>query len=150
MKSVLGITIVTAVIFLSGISVSFYLVGHTDDTITDEKSYTENWEKNEQHRREIEKNPTKKISTKYLCSKIANNEVIEVKGTITNTSSMATFKDLNYKVEFYDSENTILATTTITIQQYITPGKTHSLNEKFLVSDAVKRVELVLLDAKAI
>jgi hypothetical protein len=77
-----------------------------------------------------ESNPTKylSVSGKWWLN-FSNSTVIE--GDIYSSATLATFKDVNLKVEFLSQTGTILGTDYFTVYQYVSPGRSAHFKQKF-------------------
>ncbi len=149
MKRLIALSVFIIVVFSFIINCSNYFKGISNDSIEMSQSQHKQYEKSEELRRAEERNPNKNISTRYVCWKNANDEII-VEGYINNHSSVATFKDVTFKVDFYSETNDLLQTATFEKDGYLIPDKEVYIKQKFNIGKMVKRVQLVMLDAKVI
>jgi hypothetical protein len=72
-----------------------------------------------------------------------------VKGTITNTATVATFKDIQVELYFYSKTGTLLEKDLETIFETLGPGKTTEFKTKYFTPKGTDSVGLKVLGAKS-
>ena len=94
-------------------------------------------------------NPTKYLSVKFTWKDdfFTTNTIIE--GDITNTSSIATFKDMTVEVLFYSKTNTELHKSSFIVYEYSKPGSTVHFKRKLAYNNkTVASISAHVSDAK--
>jgi hypothetical protein len=66
---------------------------------------------------------------------------------LTNAATVANFKDVMLKVDFFSKTNTIIATENVSIYEKINPGQTISYKKKIYVSKDVANVHITVIGA---
>ena len=71
-----------------------------------------------------------------------------VKGNITNKATVATYKDVDIKLDFYSKTRTLLETDKETVYEVIAPGQSKSFKTKYFAPKGTDSVALTVLGAK--
>lgn len=73
-----------------------------------------------------------------------------VKGTITNKATVATYKDVDVKLDFYSKTGTLLETDKETVFEIIAPGQTKNFKTKYFAPKGTDSVALSVTAAKVV
>ncbi|MDQ6756671.1 MAG: FxLYD domain-containing protein [Bacteroidota bacterium] len=73
-----------------------------------------------------------------------------VKGTITNKASVATYKDVDVKLDFYSKTGTLLETDKETVYEIIAPGQSKNFKTKYFAPKGTDSVVLFVTGAKVV
>ncbi|HEY8690583.1 MAG TPA: FxLYD domain-containing protein [Chitinophagaceae bacterium] len=73
-----------------------------------------------------------------------------VKGTITNKATVATYKDVDVKLDFYSKTGTLLETDKETVFEVIGPGQSKNFKTKYFAPKGTDSVALSVTAAKNI
>ncbi len=73
-----------------------------------------------------------------------------VKGTITNKASVATYKDVDVKLDFYSKTKTLLETDKEIIYEVIGPGESKNFKTKYFAPKGTDSVALTITAAKIV
>jgi hypothetical protein len=73
-----------------------------------------------------------------------------VKGTISNKATVASFKDIDVKLEFYSKTGTLLETDHETIYEVIAPGESKNFKTKYFAPKGSDSVALHVVGAKSL
>ena len=71
-----------------------------------------------------------------------------VKGTITNKATVATYKDVDVKLDFYSKTGTLLESDKETIFEIIAPGQSKNFKTKYFAPKGTDSVALAVTGAK--
>lgn len=71
-----------------------------------------------------------------------------VKGTITNKATVATYKDVDVKLDFYSKTGTLLETDKETVFEVIPPGQSKNFKTKYFAPKGTDSVALSVTAAK--
>ncbi len=71
-----------------------------------------------------------------------------VKGTITNKASVATYKDVDVKLDFYSKTKTLLETDKEIVYEIIGPGESKNFKTKYFAPKGTDSVVLSVTGAK--
>ena len=71
-----------------------------------------------------------------------------VKGTITNKATVASYKDVDVKLDFYSKTGTLLETDKETVYEVIAPGQSKNFKTKYFAPKGTDSVVLSVLAAK--
>lgn len=92
-------------------------------------------------------NPTNYISGRARSRQNLINQTV-LEGTLTNSATLAAFKDIVLQVDFLSKTNSIITTQNITIYEQINPGQTTTFKTKIFVSKEVVDATLKIVGAK--
>ena len=73
-----------------------------------------------------------------------------IKGTLTNKATVASYKDVDVKLDFYSKTGTLLETDKETVYETIRPGQSKSFKTKYFAPKGSDSVALKVLDAKIV
>jgi hypothetical protein len=73
-----------------------------------------------------------------------------VKGTITNKATVATYKDVDVKLDFYSKTKTLLETDKEIIYEVIGPGESKNFKTKYFAPKGTDSVALTITAAKIV
>lgn len=71
-----------------------------------------------------------------------------VKGNITNKATVATYKDVDIKLDFYSKTRTLLQTDKETVYEVIPPGQSKNFKTKYFAPKGTDSVGLTVTGAK--
>jgi len=71
-----------------------------------------------------------------------------VKGTITNKATVASYKDVDVKLDFYSKTGTLLETDKETVYEIIAPGQSKNFKTKYFAPKGTDSVALSIIAAK--
>ena len=71
-----------------------------------------------------------------------------VKGTVTNKATVATYKDVDVKLDFYSKTGTLLETDKETVFEIIGPGQSKNFKTKYFAPKGTDSVALTVTAAK--
>ncbi len=71
-----------------------------------------------------------------------------VKGTITNNATVASYKDVDVKLDFYSKTGTLLETDKETVYEIIAPGQSKNFKTKYFAPKGTDSVALSVTAAK--
>lgn len=71
-----------------------------------------------------------------------------VKGTITNKATVASYKDVDVKLDFYSKTGTLLETDKETVFEIIAPGQSKNFKTKYFAPKGTDSVALAVTAAK--
>ncbi len=71
-----------------------------------------------------------------------------VKGTITNKATVAAYKDVDVKLDFYSKTGTLLETDKETVYEIIAPGQSKNFKTKYFAPKGTDSVALAVTGAK--
>lgn len=71
-----------------------------------------------------------------------------VKGTITNKATVAIYKDVDIKLDFYSKTKTLLETDKEIVYEIIGPGESKNFKTKYFAPKGTDSVALTVTDAK--
>ena len=71
-----------------------------------------------------------------------------IKGSITNKATVASYKDVDVKLEFYSKTGTLLETDHETVYEEIAPGESKSFKTKYFAPKGSDSVALHVVSAK--
>ena len=71
-----------------------------------------------------------------------------VKGTITNKATVASYKDVDIKLDFYSKTGTLLETDKETVYEIIAPGQSKNFKTKYFAPKGTDSVALSITAAK--
>lgn len=71
-----------------------------------------------------------------------------VKGTITNKATVASYKDVDVKLDFYSKTGTLLETDKETVYEIINPGQSKNFKTKYFAPKGTDSVALSITGAK--
>ena len=71
-----------------------------------------------------------------------------VKGTITNKATVASYKDVDVKLDFYSKTGTLLETDKETVYEVIAPGQSKNFKTKYFAPKGTDSVALAVTAAK--
>lgn len=113
-------------------------------------SSQENYEQNKMSLEDQEKaNPTQFLSTDGTYRGNLFGGKMTLTGTITNSATVATFKDVNLLVHFYSKTQTEISSETYVIYEFVPPGQTINFESKVNVPDGTESVGWDVLSASA-
>ena len=96
-----------------------------------------------------EKDPASFIVVKGSSRKNIVGQTV-VRGTLVNKASVATFKDVDIKLNFYSRTKALLETDRETIYQILNPGESQNFKTKYFAPKGTDSVGLEVLGAKVI
>lgn len=73
-----------------------------------------------------------------------------IRGTVSNTASVATFKDVDIKLSFYSKTKALLETDKETIFEMLEPGESKDFKTKYFAPKGTDSVALQVLGAKVV
>jgi hypothetical protein len=73
-----------------------------------------------------------------------------VKGTITNKATVATYKDVDVKLDFYSKTGTLLESDKETVYEIIGPGQSKNFKTKYFAPKGTDSVALAVTAAKVV
>lgn len=73
-----------------------------------------------------------------------------IKGTITNKATVATYKDVDVKLDFYSKTGTLLETDKETVFEIIAPGQSKNFKTKYFAPKGTDSVALSVTAAKVV
>ena len=73
-----------------------------------------------------------------------------VKGTITNKATVASYKDVDVKLDFYSKTGTLLETDKETVYEIIAPGQSKNFKTKYFAPKGTDSVALSITAAKVV
>ena len=73
-----------------------------------------------------------------------------VKGSVTNKATVASFKDVDLKLEFYSKTGTLLETDHEVVYEVIAPGESKNFKTKYFAPKGSDSVALHVVSAKAV
>jgi len=73
-----------------------------------------------------------------------------VKGTITNKATVASYKDVDVKLDFYSKTGTLLETDKETVYEVIGPGQSKNFKTKYFAPKGTDSVALAVTAAKVV
>ena len=73
-----------------------------------------------------------------------------VKGTITNKATVASYKDVDVKLDFYSKTGTLLETDKETVYEIIGPGQSKNFKTKYFAPKGTDSVALAVTAAKVV
>ena len=115
----------------------------------DKKFDSENYEKVKETLADKEKNnPARFLSVSNKDHKNIIGQTV-VKGTITNSATVCTYKDVELRLSFYSKTATKLDEVVETIYETIAPGKTVKFKTKYFAPKGTDSVAILILKAKA-
>lgn len=124
----------------------FILSCNSENAVKEKDSYNET--KTSLLKKE-EKNPARFIVVKGNSKKNIVGQTV-VKGTLHNTASVATFKDVDIKLTFYSKTKALLETDRETIYQILNPGESQDFKTKYFAPKGTDSVALEVIGAKVI
>ena len=124
----------------------FFLSCNSENAVKEKDSYNET--KTSLLKKE-EKNPARFIVVKGNSKKNIVGQTV-VKGTLHNTASVATFKDIDIKLTFFSKTKALLETDRETIYQILNPGETQDFKTKYFAPKGTDSVALEVIGAKVI
>lgn len=71
-----------------------------------------------------------------------------VKGTVTNKATVASYKDVDVKLDFYSKTGTLLETDKETVYEIIAPGQSKNFKTKYFAPKGTDSVALAVTAAK--
>ncbi len=71
-----------------------------------------------------------------------------IKGTLTNTATVASYKDVDIKLDFYSKTGTLLETDKETVYEVIAPGQSKNFKTKYFAPKGTDSVALMVISAK--
>ncbi|MEO7293082.1 MAG: FxLYD domain-containing protein [Ginsengibacter sp.] len=71
-----------------------------------------------------------------------------VKGTITNKATVASYKDVDVKLDFYSKTGTLLETDKETVFEVIAPGQSKNFKTKYFAPKGTDSIALAVTAAK--
>ena len=71
-----------------------------------------------------------------------------VKGTVTNKATVASYKDVDVKLDFYSKTGTLLESDKETVYEVIGPGQSKNFKTKYLAPKGTDSVALAVTGAK--
>lgn len=71
-----------------------------------------------------------------------------VKGTVTNKATVASYKDVDVKLDFYSKTGTLLETDKETVYEVIAPGQSKNFKTKYFAPKGTDSVALAVTGAK--
>lgn len=91
---------------------------------------------------------------KYISGRVRNRENLigqtVVEGTLTNSATIAVFKDVVIQVDFISKTNSIMGSKKFTVYQAIHPGEAVSFKEKAFAGKDVADVHVSVVSASAV
>ena len=73
-----------------------------------------------------------------------------VKGTITNKATVASYKDVDVKLDFYSKTGTLLETDKETVYEVVAPGQSKNFKTKYFAPKGTDSVALTVTAAKVV
>jgi hypothetical protein len=73
-----------------------------------------------------------------------------VKGTVTNKATVASYKDVDVKLDFYSKTGTLLETDKETVFEIIGPGQSKNFKTKYFAPKGTDSVALAVTGAKVV
>ncbi len=71
-----------------------------------------------------------------------------VKGIVTNKATVASYKDVDVKLDFYSKTGTLLETDNETVYEIIGPGQSKNFKTKYFAPKGTDSVALMIMSAK--
>ena len=119
---------------------------NTGNAVKEKESY--NATKNTLLRKE-EKDPPAFITVTGDSKKNIVGQTV-VKGTLVNRASVATYKDVQIRLDFYSKTKALLETDNETIFEIINPGESQDFKTKYFAPKGTDSVGLKVLGAKVV
>lgn len=114
-----------------------------------EKRKTDNYENSKRSMADIERaSPTRFLSASLRSKKNIIGQTV-VKGKITSSAKMVTFKDVDITLRFYSKTGTLLEEDKDTVYDTIPPGKTVSFKSKYFAPKDTDSIAVQITDAKS-
>ena len=123
-----------------------FLSCNSENSVKENDSYNET---KESLLKKEEKSPSRFIVVKGNSKKNIVGQTV-VKGTLHNTASVATFKDVDIKLTFYSKTKALLETDRETIYQILNPGESQDFKTKYFAPKGADSVALEVIGAKVI
>lgn len=115
---------------------------------SDEKKTTDTYEKVKLTAEQIEKkNPERFLSATGNERRNLLGQTV-IKGTITNTAKMVTFRDAEIKLSFYSKTGTLLEENHHVVYEAIAPGESKSFKTKYFAAKGTDSVGMQVISAK--
>ena len=73
-----------------------------------------------------------------------------VKGTVTNKATVAKYKDIEIKMDFYSKTKTLLETDKETVYEILAPGESKNFKTKYFAPKGTDSVALTVITAKVV
>ncbi len=73
-----------------------------------------------------------------------------IKGTVTNKATVAVYKDVDVKLEFYSKTGTLLETDKETVFEIVEPGQSKNFKTKYFAPKGTDSVALSITGAKVV
>jgi ABC-type Fe3+-hydroxamate transport system substrate-binding protein len=138
MKKVLAALLITASVITA--------CNSNSDKTTDVKK--DKYEQTKETMADTEKkNPTRFLTVSGHDKRNLLGQTV-VKGTLTNTGKVATYKDVELKLSFYSKTGTLLEEDPETIFESIAPGKSTDFKTKYFAPKGTDSVALKVMGAK--
>jgi hypothetical protein len=138
MKSISGIVLVTAIL-ISACNSSDKKTDGAKDKYEQTKESLEETEK---------KNPTRFLSVTGHDKKNLLGQTV-VKGTLSNSAKVASYKDVEIRLSFYSKTTALLEEDVETIFETIAPGKSADFKTKYFAPKGTDSVALKVMGAKS-
>lgn len=71
-----------------------------------------------------------------------------IKGTVTNKATVAKYKDIEVKLDFYSKTGTLLETDKETVFEILAPGQSKNFKTKYFAPKGTDSVALAIISAK--
>jgi len=71
-----------------------------------------------------------------------------IKGTVTNKATVAKYKDIEVKLDFYSKTGTLLETDKETVFEILAPGESKNFKTKYFAPKGTDSVALAIISAK--
>ncbi|MGG9961492.1 FxLYD domain-containing protein [Ferruginibacter sp. SUN106] len=135
---------IPALVFIAAITITACSSSDKkDDTKKDKYEQTkENLEETEK------KNPTRFLTVTGHDKRNLLGQTV-VKGTLSNTGKVATFKDVEIRLSFYSKTGTLLEEDPETVFESIAPGKSTDFKTKYFAPKGTDSVALKVMGAKS-
>ncbi|MEO6682519.1 MAG: FxLYD domain-containing protein [Ginsengibacter sp.] len=131
-------------IFFLALSSAMMISCNSDNSTIEQ----ENYENTREALLELEqKSPTKFLTVTSQDKKNLLGQTV-IKGKLTNTATVAVFKDVTIQLFFYSKTKALLETDTETIFERLEPGQTREFKTKYFAPKGTDSVGLKVMNAK--
>lgn len=136
--------------FLLGFILTIIMCACSTNSDTKAKSDKESYElTKEDLLKKEQKNPQYFLKIKGNNKKNILGQTV-VKGSISNTATIAVFEDLDVKLSFYSKTKTLLETDKETVYEKLGPGESKDFKTKYFAPKGTDSVGLEILGAKVV
>ncbi len=133
-------------IFVLIVSVALFSCSENDSKKAEKDKNSYEAAKESLQEKEV-KNPQKFLSVSgHDRNNILGQTVI--KGTVTNKATVAKYKDIEVKLDFYSKTGTLLETDKETVFEILAPGESKNFKTKYFAPKGTDSVALAIISAK--